>query len=296
MKRVIKQYKRLIKDVLIGTAAGIITALILSVASNTASSGRFQKESGETIVISEKTPGKGGFDEHTASEEEEVGSQKAMVQDIHAQDRAYPEEVRSSYAAAVRAAKMVSEKAGDGTEIAFDKNEIVQVSEVETLRTGKELPAPACFDIASHQEKDTPEEAPGSAEEEPPLLSVNGSVMAPDLQGFLYEALSERGIGYFFRYAVLIAFAESSFNHLAVSKNGMDKGLFQYREIYYPGKNIFDPREQIIIFSDQMANRASKGKTIAEMISAHNMSDYGAYNQAYVDIVMANEKGLKEVR
>ena len=129
-----------------------------------------------------------------------------------------------------------------------------------------------------------------------PLYSVNGAILGEDIQEYLYRRLSEAGIGWFMPYAILIAYGESSFNIYAENPNGRDKGLFQYRVEYVPWMDWTNPYAQIDYFTVQMANRANSGKTVSEMISAHNMSDYGPYNQSYVDHVMSQEGTLIRVR
>ena len=97
--------------------------------------------------------------------------------------------------------------------------------------------------------------------------------------------------------SIILAYQESHFDCTAVNQsNGIDCGLFQFRAPYYEGQDIFNPYEQIDIFTEQMANRANSGQTVSEMISAHNMSDYGSYNQTYVNQVMAHSENLREVK
>lgn len=113
-----------------------------------------------------------------------------------------------------------------------------------------------------------------------------GVVLDQNIANYLYSKLCENNIGWFMPYAVCIAYQESRFNPNAQNKNGLDKGLFQYRITYWEGGDIFNPYHQIDIFVSQMANRAKLGLTVEEMISRHNMSDYGPYNQKYVDQVL----------
>ena len=117
-------------------------------------------------------------------------------------------------------------------------------------------------------------------------------VLDLDIQRYLYQRLAEKGIGWFMPYAIMIAFQESHFNPRAENRNGLDKGLFQYRITYYPGGDIFNPYEQIDIFTQAMANRANIGCSVNEMISRHNTSDYGKYNQVYVNQVLQHQAGL----
>jgi hypothetical protein len=129
-----------------------------------------------------------------------------------------------------------------------------------------------------------------------PLYTVCGVMLDESVQTYLYQRLAEAGIEWFMPYAILIAYGESSFNIYAENANGRDKGLFQYRVEYVPWMDWTNPYQQIDYFVAQMANRANSGKTVSEMISDHNMSDYGPYNQAYVDHVMSQEGTLIRVR
>lgn len=129
-----------------------------------------------------------------------------------------------------------------------------------------------------------------------PLFSVNGAVLDIGVQEYLYQRLCEANIGWFYHYAILIAYQESRFDPLAENKNGLDKGLFQFRIIYHPDLEWWNPYAQVDRFVLMMANRANNGKTAAEMISAHNQSDYGPYCQEYVSIVMSHEAGMVQIR
>lgn len=134
-----------------------------------------------------------------------------------------------------------------------------------------------------------------------PLYQINTPdgpcMMDIQIQEYLYQKLAEAGIPWFMPYAVLIAYGESHFNPGAVNqKNGLDMGLFQFRSTYWGAGDIFNPYTQIDVFVGLMANRALNGKTVSEMISAHNVSDYGAYNQSYVDYIMSEAGNLVQVR
>lgn len=138
-------------------------------------------------------------------------------------------------------------------------------------------------------------EVPAPAEQVK-IYAVNGAVLAEDLQAYLYRRFCAAGIGWFYEYSLLIAYQESRFNVLAENPNGRDKGLFQYRIEYYPGLDWRNPYAEADVFIQQMANRAYSGKTVAEMISAHNQSDWGPYCQEYVSIVMSWEPTLQRIR
>lgn len=129
-----------------------------------------------------------------------------------------------------------------------------------------------------------------------PLYQVDGYVPNEDLQTYLYNSLCSAGIGYFFPYAVCLIAQESTWNPLAQNPNGRDKGLLQFRVEYVPWMDWANPYQQIDYFTQLMANRAAAGRTVSEMISAHNQSDYGPYCQSYVDAVMQHAATLVQIR
>ena len=146
-------------------------------------------------------------------------------------------------------------------------------------------------------EVETTVEVPSErVEETVAVYSVNGETLNPDIQSYLYQRLADHGIEWFMPYAVMVAYQESHFDYMAVNQsNGIDCGLFQFRAPYYEGQDIFNPYDQIDIFTEQMANRANAGLDVYEMISRHNVSDYGTYNNEYVMQVMKHEANLREV-
>ena len=162
----------------------------------------------------------------------------------------------------------------------------------------------ACEESLPGHEDETEMETDAETAEDTPseeilldsLFQIDGRVLRPELQTYLRHRLSEQGIEWFMPYALMIAYQESHFDIYAENRNGLDKGLFQYRITYYTGNNIFDPYEQIDIFVRQMAHRAEIGCDVYEMISRHNVSDYGSYNEVYVSQVMQHEQYLREVK
>jgi hypothetical protein len=129
-----------------------------------------------------------------------------------------------------------------------------------------------------------------------PLYRVGDAILDEGIQVYLYQRLSEVGIAWFMPYAILIAYGESRFNPLAENANGRDKGLLQYRVELVPWMDWRNPYQQIDCFVSQMANRANAGVTVSDMISRHNVSDYGAYNQSYVDYIMSYSGLLMRIR
>lgn len=129
-----------------------------------------------------------------------------------------------------------------------------------------------------------------------PHYVVNGAVLRTDIQDYLYRRLCEAGIGWFMPYAILIAYGESHFDIYAVNeKNHEDMGLFQFKSRYWGAGDIFNPFTQIDVFVGLMAPRAYAGCTVSEMISRHNTSDYGSYNQGYVDYIMSEQGNLIQI-
>lgn len=172
-----------------------------------------------------------------------------------------------------------------------EEPETVLAHKVET--SGTEPPGE---DITSQTEAPAPAEETAAAVTVLPLYSVNGAVLAEDLQTYLYNALASRGIGWFFPYAIMIAYQESRFDPRAENKNGLDKGLYQYRVTYWSYGDIMSPYDQINVFVQQMAQRAAAGCSVPDMISRHKQSDWGSYDQVYVGQVMQWERVLARIR
>lgn len=126
-------------------------------------------------------------------------------------------------------------------------------------------------------------------------VSCNGDALDAGVSEYLERRLTEAGIGWFFPYACAIAYQESSFNPLAVNPNGRDFGLYQFRIEFHPGLDWQNPYAQVDLFTAMMASRAAAGCDVYTMISRHNMSDYGPYNQQYVDLVLQHLPKLQGV-
>lgn len=177
-----------------------------------------------------------------------------------------------------------------GEEAEIEAHEAVLEVHGEGASTGS-------HDLDTPRSEQTPQESPVVVElQQAPLYTVDGEQLDSSVQEYLWQRLCEAGIGWFYEYALLIAYQESSFNILAVNPNQRDFGLYQYRVEYVPWMDWTNPYQQIDYFVQQMANRAAAGCTVSEMISRHNTSDYGAYNQSYVDAVMSHEAELVRIR
>lgn len=165
-----------------------------------------------------------------------------------------------------------------------------QTAETQAVET---VPASSAVETEAERPTETAAVYTPTAEATP-VYTVDGERLDPGVADYLYRRLYESNIGWFYPFALLIAYQESSFNPLAVNPNGRDFGLFQFRLEFHNGLDWSNPYAQVDLFVQMMANRANAGKDVYTMISNHNTSDYGAYNQVYVDQVMGHN--LQEIR
>ena len=115
------------------------------------------------------------------------------------------------------------------------------------------------------------------AQNEIPLYRINGDMIDPIIQQKLYDALERYGIDYWYEAALAQMYQESEGNPTIVNPtNGIDMGLFQYREPFwdYSRGDIFDPEAQIELYVEETAARINAGLTVDEVISRHFTSDY----------------------
>lgn len=140
-------------------------------------------------------------------------------------------------------------------------------------------------------------EAPTEAVVTTPLYLVEGEQLDPGVADYLYRRLSEAGIGWFYEYALCLAYQESSFNPLAENPNGRDKGLYQFRVEYHPTLVWQNPHAQTDLFVAMMSARAAAGCDVYSMISRHNTSDYcPEINPVYVAQVLSHFPTLQRIR
>lgn len=151
--------------------------------------------------------------------------------------------------------------------------------------------------VVPGQAEDVHQETPVASDQQSYVCSVScdGDCLDAGVSEYLKRRLTEAGIGWFFPYACCIAYQESSFNPLAVNPNGRDFGLYQFRIEFHPGFDWQNPYAQVDLFTAMMANRAAAGCDVYTMISRHLMSDYGPYNQSYVDLVLSHLPKLQGV-
>ena len=125
----------------------------------------------------------------------------------------------------------------------------------------------------------------------------NGLYLPDAISEYLKNELAAAEIDWWYPFAAAQIWAESSCNAAAESKDGMDKGLLQYRLKHWPhtcweyglpeDTSIFDWKAQISIYVKQTAERLESGRSINETISAHKWSNWGPYDEAYVDYVLS---------
>lgn len=109
----------------------------------------------------------------------------------------------------------------------------------------------------------------------PSMVETAGPVHEVDPQTVLRDALCDAGISYFWPYAWAQVQQESSWNPWAVSPDGKDKGLLQYREQYWnEPESIYDVDAQIRRYVREVSARLAAGLSIEETISRHYTSDY----------------------
>lgn len=152
-------------------------------------------------------------------------------------------------------------------------------------------------------EKEEPAEEP-KTEPLPPLYTVDGYTIPDYLQDYLREELRAAGIEWFMPHAICQIYGESRGDIYAVNRNGLDMGLLQYRVTFWPqtaakygvpGTDIFNAFAQIHVYARQQAERFNRGESLDGVISLHYTSEYGAYDQSYVNYIRGYERTLREV-
>jgi len=124
---------------------------------------------------------------------------------------------------------------------------------------------------------DTSAEEMESKASSPIFYTIGGKLIDPDIQQKLYDALERHNISYWYEGALCQMYQESRGNPTIVNPtNGIDMGLFQYREPFwdYSRGDIFDPEAQIELYVEETAARINAGLTADEVISRHFTSDY----------------------
>lgn len=124
----------------------------------------------------------------------------------------------------------------------------------------------------------------------PVVWYVNGKQIDQGITDLLTDALERHGIGHWIEGALAQIYQESHAQQYAVSDDGRDYGILQYRAEYwggvcaqygYDGADIYDMYVQFDIYATQMANRFNQGMSVPDAISRHMTSDYGGFDAKY---------------
>lgn len=127
-----------------------------------------------------------------------------------------------------------------------------------------------------------------------PIYSVNGETLSPDFQRWVYNKLQDEEIEYWYETMLCQMYQESRFDQYAVSKDGRDHGILQFRAEFwndvsaqygFPGADIYDPYVQVAIYIKQTAERINSGISGAEVLTRHKTSDWGVFDQQYYNEV-----------
>lgn len=122
--------------------------------------------------------------------------------------------------------------------------------------------------------------------------TVNGHTFP--LEEFLYNTLAEYGREDFIEYALCQCYQESRFDVYAINPNGHDKGLFQFKDIYWDyyssaagfgGEDIYDPYVQCAVYAFWVDRRFRESADLYTTISDHYTGGKG-YSSKYVSDVL----------
>lgn len=89
-----------------------------------------------------------------------------------------------------------------------------------------------------------------------------------------------------------------------MADNGKDKGLLQFREMYWNEyaeaeglhtASVMDPVAQIYVYTRLMARRLDSGLMVQEAISRHYTSDFCEYDARYVADVLQWYETLERI-
>ena len=124
--------------------------------------------------------------------------------------------------------------------------------------------------------------------------AIAGNVPPYEWEWYLYCQLVDRGVEWFYPYAICQIWQESRWN--ASSTNGKDHGLCQQKGIYWdgraanagiPGADIWDPYAQLYVYSWMMSGYlAAAGGNVGRALSMYYLG-VDAWSDEYVGHVMA---------
>lgn len=116
------------------------------------------------------------------------------------------------------------------------------------------------------------------------LYSVNGEILNPDLQRYLYSRLQEFNCEWFFRFSLCQIFQESQYDAHAISDDGEDMGLCQFKARYFPSVaqeaglveyDIMNPIDSIYVYTWLMCKYLNETEGDVAMSLSLYFSGYG---------------------
>lgn len=122
---------------------------------------------------------------------------------------------------------------------------------------------------------------------------VNGVLPPYEWQWYLYGKLADRGLEWFYPYAVCQIYQESNWNQW--SDNGRDKGLCQQRAVYWSersaqagihGADIWNVNAQLHVYVWQMAQYLAAANYSVEGALSIYFLGYAGYAEEYVGHVL----------
>lgn len=125
--------------------------------------------------------------------------------------------------------------------------------------------------------------------------AVAGKYPNRDYEQYLYNCLNDRGIVWWYPYAVAQIWQESCWN--PKSTNGRDHGICQFKGIYFqsraanyanfPDADIWNPYHSLYVYSFYMkAILASCNNKVDAALSYYIRGDWNGWDQTYIDHVM----------
>ncbi len=118
---------------------------------------------------------------------------------------------------------------------------------------------------------------------------VNGVLPPYEWQWYLYGKLADRGLEWWYPYAICQIYQESNWNQY--STNGKDHGLCQFKGVYWdgwaqaagiPGADIWDVYAQLTVYVWMMGNNlAAAGGNVGQALSLYYLG-YAGWSDEYV--------------
>ena len=105
-----------------------------------------------------------------------------------------------------------------------------------------------------------------------PHYKVNGVLMDPDMQDFIYHTCERVGIPDYYPYFLCQIYQESKFDPYVVSKNGLDYGYCQLRIYYHDSLKKLVGHPEWDLINDPFAN-----VYVGAYLMASNINEAGSY-------------------